>query len=165
MRMIFQTKRRFDERGIGLIETLLALGVAVIIVTSMVSLAIFTLRASLQNKLLLSGTQLASQEVELVRAYRDGRTWTEFLADVDGTNGIDCFASSCYMSNAGTLNVASGELILAEGTTEETRKSFGLIDVNGDKSLIRVAVTVSWTIGSDTRFAHNYTELSDWRGL
>ncbi|OGC47614.1 hypothetical protein A2886_02395 [candidate division WWE3 bacterium RIFCSPHIGHO2_01_FULL_42_13] len=153
-----------NERGIGLIETLLALGISIIIVTSMVSLAIFTLRASLENKLLLSGTQISNQEIELVRAYRDSRAWATFVADVSSP-GIDCFDSDCHMDNSAALSVESGAFIINEGSNEEITKSFRLTDINDDMSLVRVTVTVSWTIGSNTKYAHSYTELSDWRSL
>ena len=153
-----------DNRGIGLIETLLALGLSIIIVTSMVSLAIFTLRASLENKLLLSGTQIANQEIELIRAYRDSRAWDTFTAAVSPP-GLNCFNSDCHMNNSGTLSVAGGALVINQGSNEEITKSFRLTDVNNDMSLIRVAVTVSWTLGSSTKYTHSYTELSDWRSL
>ena len=87
---------RANELGIGLVETLIAIGITTIIVTSMVSLSIFTVRSSLQNKLTLEGTQLANQQIEQVRAFRDARTWAEFLAAVDGTDGADCFSTDCY---------------------------------------------------------------------
>ncbi|MBT6401317.1 hypothetical protein HN803_00215 [candidate division WWE3 bacterium] len=155
--------KKLNEKGLGLIETLLALGVAIIIVTSMVSLAIFTLRSSLQNKLLITGTQLANQEVELVRAYRDSHSWVDFIDEIDGSVSANCFVSDCYMDNVGVLTIESGEQVINAGSTEEIRKSFRLVDINGDQSLVRVAVTVSWQLGSDVKFAHNYTELSDWR--
>lgn len=157
--------KKINQKGIGLIETLLALAVSIIIVTSMVSLAIFTLRASLQNKLLLAGTQLANQEIELVRALRDTTPWEDFIDQIDGTSGAICIGAGneCHMSSSG-LTVEAGEQVINGGTTEEITKSFVLTDINGDQSLIRVSVTVSWQIGSDVKYAHNYTELSDWRG-
>ena len=156
--------KKLNQKGLGLIETLIALGVSIIIVTSMVSLAIFTLRASLQNKLLLTGTQQANQEIELVRAFRDGNTWQDFIDEIDGSVSANCFSGDCYMDSSGApLTIRSGEKVLDAGTTEEIRKSFRTVDVNGDQTLIRVAVTVGWTIGQDAKYAHNYTELSNWR--
>ena len=155
--------KKINQKGIGLIETLLALGVSIIIVTAMVSLAIFTVRASLQNKLLLTGTQLANQEIELVRAFRDSTSWEEFIDELDGTTGINCFTGDCYMTNTGVLVVNAGEQLINGGTVEEISKKFRLTDINGDQTLIRVAVTVGWQIGADAKYAHNYTELSGWR--
>jgi hypothetical protein len=155
------------QSGIGLIETLLALGVGIIVITAMVSLAVFTLRASIQNKLTLAGTQLANQEIELIRAFRDSQSWSEFIEDIDGTTGTDCFVDEnpggpCYMVG---LNMVPGELIIDEGKPTELKKSFTITDQDppGDESLVRVAVSVTWKIGSDTKSTHNYTELSNWR--
>lgn len=149
-----------NQKGIGLVETMLALGIGVIIITSMVSLSIFTLRSSLQNKLALEGSQLANQEIEQIRAFRDSQIWDEFLAAVDGTNGIDCFNTDCHMLG----QPVSGAAVSAQGTPEEISRSFRLSDQSGgDNAILRVAVTVSWRIGSDTKFAHSYTELSNWR--
>ncbi len=156
---------KLNQKGIGLVETLLALGVAVIIITSMVSLSIFTLRASLQNKLQITGTQLASQEIELVRALRDSMgTWEQFTDEVDGTTGPDCFANDCHMANAATPTVYSGKGILNEDTAEEIIKSFRITDQSsGNKTLLRVNVSITWKVGTDEKAAHTYTELSDWR--
>lgn len=154
-----------NQKGIGLVETLLALGVGVIIITSMVSLSIFTLRASLQNKLQITGTQLASQEIELVRALRDSMdTWEQFTDEIDGTTGPDCFANDCYMANAATPTVSSGKSIINEDTAEELTKSFRVTDQSGgNKTLLRVNVSVVWKVGTDVKSAYTYTELSDWR--
>lgn len=154
-----------SELGIGLVETMLALGIGLIIITAMVSLSIFTLRASVQNKLALAGTQAANQQTELVRAYRDSQpTWEAFVSAVDGTLGVNCFTSDCYMTESGVLTVVSGVRITNGGTVEELRKSFRLSDQSGGaKSLLRVSVNVSWQVGAETKYAHNYTELSSWR--
>ncbi|MBI2414475.1 hypothetical protein HYV31_01340 [candidate division WWE3 bacterium] len=154
-----------NESGIGLVETMLALGIGLIVITSMVSLSIFTLRSSLQNKLMLAGTQTATQQIELMRAFRDSKvSWDEFIADVDGTNGINCFTSDCHMIDSGVTTVVAGENTLNPNTAEELKKSFRLTDQSGGaKTLIRVSVNVSWKIGATTKYAHNYTELSGWR--
>jgi len=149
------------QSGIGLIETLLALGVGIIVITSMVSLAVFTLRASVQNKLSLASTQLANQEIELVRANRDAQSWEDFVDGIDGTSGPDCFNGTCYM--VGT-SIFSGQLVTDAGKPTELIKSFTVTDESGgSQELIRVAVTITWKIGGDTKSTNNYTELSNWR--
>jgi Tfp pilus assembly protein PilV len=155
-----------NQRGIGLVETMLALGIGLIIITSMVSLSIFTLRASLQNKLAFNGTQSVNQQVELVRAYRDSLdTWGEFVQSLDGTLGLNCFTSDCHMNESGVLTVLSGQLVSFSGTPEEMRKSFRVSDQSGGaKTLLRISATASWRVGAATKYANNYTELSDWRG-
>src|SRR5690606_10904067 len=142
--------KKRDERGIGLVETMLALGIGVIIITSMVSLAIFTMRTSLQNKLNLEGTQLANQEIERVRAFRDSRTWATFLADIDGSNGIDCFATDCHMVEGSSPTVGAGVYVIGQGTPQELRRSFRITDQSGGQdALLRISVTVNWRVGAD----------------
>lgn len=156
--MIVSMKNIRNEKGIGLIETLLALGVGIIVITSMVSLAVYTVRASLQSQLRLEGAQKASQEIELVRAFRDSTDWDTFIARMDSEN---CFTGSCYMDS--TPISLSGEQTIGSGAKAIT-KYFTLQDLSGgDRTLIRVSVTVTWQIGSETKYAHNYTELSNWR--
>lgn len=156
--MIARMKNIKNEKGIGLIETLLALGVGIIVITSMVSLAVYTVRASLQSQLRLEGAQKASQEIELVRAYRDSTDWDTFIARMESEN---CFTSTCYMDT--TPIALSGEQKIGSGAKEIT-KYFVLQDLSGgDRTLIRVSVTVTWQIGAETKYAHNYTELSNWR--
>ena len=67
------------EKGIGLIETIAAMGVAMIIVTSIVSLSVYTLRASTTSKLMIMGSKYATEELERLRAKRDNtNTWLSF---------------------------------------------------------------------------------------
>lgn len=148
-----------NQSGIGLVETLLAIGVAIIVITSMVSLALFTLRASLTNKLALAGTQRANQEIEQVRAYRDSNAWNDFLSGVNGGTGPDCFGLDCHMENG----VPAPDIKTEGSGNTALNRSFRLTDVNGDSSLIGVSVTVSWQIGQDNKATHNYTEFSNWR--
>lgn len=152
-------KKLKNQKGIGLIETLLAIGVGIIVITSMVALAVYTMRASLQSQLALKGSQLASQEIELVRAYRDNQPWDTFITQMESSS---CFTGSCYMSSAGPT-VTSGQYTEGSGAKAIT-KFFTLQDLSGgSKTLVRVNVTVTWQIGTDTKYAHNYTELSNWR--
>lgn len=150
-----------NEKGIGLIETLLAIGVGIIVITSMVALAVFTVRASLQSQLALKGSQLASQEIELVRSYRDQKdSWSAFK-----TGMADCFTGHCSMTSEANVVNSEGE----QGTgAKKIVKYFTLEPLPAgtpidDADIVRVNVTVNWQIGTDPKSAHNYTELSNWR--
>ena len=156
-------KQKFNEKGIGLVETLIALGVALVVITALVSLSVFTLRTSTQSKLLLQSSNLVNEEVELVRAFRDVNSWSTFIAAVQG-----CDTGDCYI-DLSPISVVSGQETSGTGTDQVIRY-FRVSDplepggdVNGTENLIRVSVTVTWFVGDDQKFAHSYTELSNWR--
>jgi hypothetical protein len=153
------------EEGIGLVETVLALGLSIIVITSMVSLSVFTLRSTTSSKLLLQSSKLANEELELVRAYRDAHDWDTFVAMMGTCEG----PATCHVTTGGGLGVStSAETVNVGGTTNVTRYFYasdagggGSID-SGD-NLIGISVVLSWTLGGETKYAHNYTELSNWR--
>lgn len=154
-----------NQKGVGLIETLIALGISVAVITALVSLAVFTLRSSTQNKLLLQSSKLVNEELELVRAYRDSVDWATFVGAMQSNN---CNTGTCNMS-VSPLQVNSGTETIGSGLEQLTR-SFQITDplevggsLDGDENLVRVEVTVSWQVGGETRSAYNYTELSSWR--
>lgn len=153
---------KLNQRGIGLVETLAALGITMIILTSLVSLALFTLRVSLNSKLLLQGTKLASQEIELVRAARDNAvSWSGFINDIRNVKG--CNSNQCYMTDS--LQVVTGQFETNPGNPDNITRSFTIEDRSGDWSIIRVRVTVSWEVGGMVKHSYNYTDLSNWREL
>jgi len=154
---------KINQKGIGLVETLAALSITIIVVTSLVSLSLFTLRTSLNSRLMLQGTKIASQEIELVRAARDSlASWDDdFIAAL---NAAGCFGGSCYMT--ANLVVMPGYYDTSPGSPENINKRFTVEDRSGgDFSVIRVKVTVSWVVGGQTKYAYNYTDLSNWREL
>jgi len=142
------------SRGIALVEVIAALGIAVVVITALVSLSIFTLRSSLRSKLMLEGTKIANRELELVRAYRDTNTWDDFT---DGV--ILCEDSDCSMDLSGTIVNYSSSV---QGTGVETiTRSFTVNFISSD--MVRINVTVTWNIGSDVKGAYLYTDLTNWR--
>jgi Tfp pilus assembly protein PilV len=151
------------QAGIGLIEVIVALGIAVVVITALVSLSVFTLRSSLQSKLLLEGTKIANREIELVRAYRDqSLSWAAFI------NGMDNCFTSCYMSLDG-LVVNSGVGVENSGL-EQVEHFFraeslsGTIVTASDQE-VRIEVTARWNIGGELKQTQIFTDLTNWRGL
>jgi Tfp pilus assembly protein PilV len=141
------------EKGIALVEVIAALGIAVIVITSLVALSLSTMRASLRSKLLLEGSKMANREIELVRAYRDGNTWEDFMKLVN-----DCNLTVCSMVvNGSGYNKNSTD----EGSgTEKITRSFTAVDNGG---IVRVSVSVVWTVGSESHGAYIQTDLTNWR--
>lgn len=171
--MQLATRKKLNEEGIGLVEVIFALGISIVIITSLVSLALFTLRSSLNSKLLLQGSKLANQELEYVRVLRDISVesssvgWAgfiDYIRDCSPPNGY------CYVANLGGLNpISSSVRTVSIGSTTVTIY-FLASETDGDviggsdyPDVVRISVSASWNIGGQTKSVHNYTDLSNWR--
>lgn len=143
-----------NKKGIALVEVIAALGIAVVVITALVSLSIFTLRSSLRSKLMLEGTKIANRELELVRAYRDSNTWADFVYGV-----ANCVNSDCSMDLSGTL-VNNSPTVQGSGV-EAISRSFRVNFISDDT--VRVSVAVTWDVGDDAKGAYLYTDLTNWR--
>ncbi len=166
--MIYVRKIKLNnESGIGIVEVIAALGVSVVVLTSLVALSIFSLRSSLHSKLQLEGTKFANRELELVRAFRD--TPPEWENGTDGflDQVMGCTAASpCHMLFTGGLTVGSGSTTEGNGAETITRqftasRTDGTQLQSGDET-VRISVTVSWEVGTDTKYARLYTDLTNW---
>ncbi len=160
MKKPYKKKLKYQS-GIALVEVIASLGIAVLAITALVSLSISTLRTSLESKLLLEGSKVANKQMELVRAYRDSRSWDEFITGVEGCD------TACNLVG-GTLSGGSG----ASGTssTEKIYFQFIATDTNGvdidpgsPPDVVRISVSTKWVIGDKVKGAYVYTDLSNWR--
>jgi hypothetical protein len=160
-----------NEKGIGLIETIAAMGVAMIIVTSIVSLSVYTLRASTTSKLMIMGSKYATEELERLRAKRDTtNTWLSFYNSV--VPACDTVGEYCYInSSLGIAQAVSttGEVINTGGG-ENMRRYFWVTNPNGGglsptQNILRFNVRVTWVVGGQTKNTYIYTDLSNWRNL
>jgi hypothetical protein len=145
-----------NEKGMGLVEVIAAFGISVVVITSLVSLAIYTTRSTLNSKLLLEGTKIASREMERVRAYRDSTDWvTTFRPSV-----IPCVAN-CYISSGAVSNTYGTETI--DG--QPVRYYFTAVgkDAGPNYNIIRISVTASWNVGGVTKTTKVYTDLTNWQ--
>lgn len=156
-----------NQFGIGLVETIVALGVSVVIIVALVSLSLFVLRASLQSKLLLQSSELANEQVQLLKAYRDSEGWTDFISALPG-----CTSSTrCYISiPGGTFTVASGDRVLNPNTPGQLNIGFFATDLDSGGNVllttqqVRISVVASWYLGSDIQSTYLYTDLTNWQG-
>jgi hypothetical protein len=156
------------EDGVGIVEVIAALGLSIIVLTSLVSLSLFTVRSSLQSKLLLEGTKLANKQLELVRAARDSATYWENGSDGFLNQVIPCVPGSpCHMDSS-TLLVDGSSDIIDPGTAEEIEILFTASDPNDGGNLVttdeevRISVIVRWTVAGDNKYARLYTDLTNW---
>ena len=152
------------QKGIALVEVIVALGISLMVITSLVSLSIFTLRTSTQSKLLLEGTKTANSEMELIRAYRDTSvSWEAFVNDTKACN------TGCSIDRTNqTIDYASA--VQNAGTLEEITRVFYVTTPAGgellnDDQVARITVTISWRVGAQTKSTSVYTDLTNWRGL
>ncbi len=150
------------QSGIGLIEVIAALGISTVIITSLVSLSIFTLRSSLRSKLLLESSKTSNRELELVRAYRDKNTWTDFK-----TNMASCRDNFCCMKFdasgiiAGTCYGDRETAVVIENLkADETMRGFKTQETD---DVIEVTVLVNWRDGKDVKSTSLHTELTNWQ--
>jgi hypothetical protein len=165
-------KKHFnDQKGMGLVEVIAAFTISIVVITSLVSLALTTMRSSLSSKLLLEGTKIATREIERVRALRDSSiNWAQFIDDVDSSDGdgVDCTCDSspcvkrCSMSLT-PLSVSSGSTNETIDTQVVTRYFNITKDANDPNNIVRVSVFVTWDIGGQTKSTHVYTDLSNWQ--
>ena len=154
------------SKGIALVEVIAALGIAVVVITSLVSLSLFTLRSSLSSKLQLQGTKVATRESELIRSYRDnaGVPWASFVDAVKGCTD----SSKCCMKSDGSGLQPGG--VCTDGTGAElVTRSFTASKLDGFTPLasgddaVRINIVATWTIGGQEKTTHLYTDLTNWR--
>ena len=167
----------------GLIEVMLAMGIAAVASVAMISLLIRSSRASLQSELMIRATEVAARELDYVRALRDTYSWTEFVKIVNGDDaakGANCVPASvggtamCHVDTTSGHSV--GKVVGYVNTTGSpptprdlkwffyVTESDGSIAVTESSTSLRVHVQVEWTIGKENQYTHIYTDLSNWRG-
>ncbi|NMB70345.1 hypothetical protein GYA27_04055 [candidate division WWE3 bacterium] len=158
--------KRLNNKGIGLVEVIAALGITLMTITALVSLALYTMRTSLQSKLTLEGSKIATREIELVRAYRDRSvTWADFLTGITSTNcEVNPGSGLCHMDDVNLIPVAAAGLDTVDN--QSVTRSF-TVDIDpygtGDTNIVYITVTVSWEIVGRTHQTNLYTYLTNWR--
>jgi hypothetical protein len=163
---ILRKSQNKKSKGIALVEVIAALGIAVVVLTAMVSLTLFTVRASLNSKLLLEGSKAVTEESELLRVYRDtnASSWSTFIATMQSCDeGVNC-----CMGSSGTSVLTNQICYRNQGTIEEIRMYFTVTNQSGgaltsSDTSVKVSVTASWVVGGATKNTHLYTDLTNWR--
>lgn len=147
-----------NEDGIGLVEVLASLAIAIIVITSLVSLSLFSVRTSVQSNLVLEATKLGNSQMELFRAYRDSLdSWNTFLS-----NTASCQASSCYINTS--LQVVAGQGVYSTTSTSTLDDiNYRLSYTRATEDVLNVTVTVSWREAGGTKSTNFYTTLTNWK--
>lgn len=153
--MQLKTHLSNNNKGIGLVETILALGIAVVVITALVSLAVYTLRSSQQSKYLLEGSKLATEHVELLRLYKDNAGWSTFTGAVGACTG----ATHCSTDGIDVVNTPA-TIQLSNNTSVQRYFTVDLSVTN----VVRVTSIVEWQVGPDTKTTTIITDITNWRG-
>ena len=171
-----------NQDGIGLVEVILAFGVAVMVTVAMVSLGAYVLRVSTESSRLTQGTRLANQELESIRVARDlyvssaVLSWEDFYNAVLGGGAVPVCNLTCTASDC-SCGTNSCNVVLS-GSTATIRKSpqrivdsitvcFGAraVPPSGVRDLEKIDIVsvASWSIGGHQKSALNYTRLTNWK--
>lgn len=146
--------------GIGLVEVILALGVAIISITALVSMSIFSTRASLEAKLSLRASELGKQQLELIRAYRDTNAWS----DATSYSFVQQFGmcNECYMDGT---SLQTGSKTTSDGITYSFKSEAESVPAGEVPDVVNVTVHVSWMVGNNARDINLYSSFSNWQEL
>jgi len=133
------------EAGQSLIEAIIALGVAVIVITALINLSLVSLHSSQSGRNQLKAQNLANQGLERVRALRD-----ESWANLPDTG-------TYRLTPTGLEAIEEGEL--GETVDIFTRKIY-IRAVDGQK--IQVTSLVIWVEGGQEQEAEVTSFLTNW---
>lgn len=149
-----------NNQGMGLVEVIAALGIAVVVITALVSLTIYTLRASLESTLLLEGTKYANREAELLRAYKSSSTvsWSTFVSRV-----ASCTANtSCHM-RPDASGIDNGPAYENQGSNNQVSREFYTVDTSSSSNISHFVIVSKWRIAGMSKETYLYIDLSNWQ--
>ncbi|MBN1162669.1 hypothetical protein JXA34_02915 [Patescibacteria group bacterium] len=163
-----------NQKGIGLVEVIAALGISVVVITSLVALTIFTLRSSQRSKIALESQKQANKMLEVVRAFRDSVEWAgepDRFLDILQTNGCHTSGQACKISTTGDVFTVSNYIPQdpMTFTPEQVDTYFTAVDaVNGGltpgtTTILRVSVYSVTRVGNQVKTHNLYTDLTNWR--
>jgi len=161
--MLIQWRR--NKKGISIVEILIVIAIVGIGLTSLLGVAVFSLKRSIARKETVRADALAQDTIEVVRNFRDGTTW-----DIDGL-GTLITGISYYPQKTGDT---PPEWTLIQGEEQITIFSrkvvFGDVrrDANddivvsggtNDPDTRRIIVTISWK----DKESKIITYLTNWK--
>ncbi|MCR4324113.1 MAG: hypothetical protein NUV69_00290 [Candidatus Curtissbacteria bacterium] len=156
MKLFFENLKR--KEGQSLIEVVVALGVVIVLITSLVSTSLLTQRGARGAKANTQATKLAEQSLEKMRVFRDRRGFSAL---------VNNSSANCYILDStnpdpsawalSTANCPPGENVVLDNITFTRRIQ---VSSSGQNKLI--VVTVSWQDSAGTQTVTNSTILSNW---
>lgn len=153
--MMIRIKKRLPanpsgSRGQSLIETVLAIAIAIIVIVALVSLATFALRFSRSAYLRSQANKLANSGMELFRYQRD-------------IAGLETLSEGHYLidPNGVLADLPGGGYASIGGSLTPFERLMYVRDLGDDRR--QVTVTVRWKEGADYRQIILSSYLSNWR--
>jgi len=141
--------KKLSESGQTLIELVISLGLVTIVVTALIGIGVMALKTAISARNRVVAAKLASEELELVRAYRDANGFTKLHDDFLGL----CTAP-CYVSGG---SIFSG----TETVGGIFSRFFTLGDAGAGK--LEVEATTQWAESGGTKSVSVTSYLADWR--
>lgn len=147
-----------NQQGLGLVEVIAALGISVVVITSLLSLTLYSLRTSLNSTLLMEGTKAANRQMELIRAYRDSpaTTWAVFTYNI----GM-CVGNTQCSINPTTVSLETHETTVSTGGT--VIHTYFTSTYDSTNNVAHVTVTSTWSIGGQQKSTYVYTDFTNWQ--
>jgi Tfp pilus assembly protein PilV len=155
-----------SKRGFGLAEVLLASGVLILVVTSIVALSRFVIRGYSLAAGRTQAVYLAQEGLEMVRNVRDS-FWidanpnTHFTSLAPGTYRVAWSTTDRrFELQSGTETITLGSLAFQRTITVS---DVSQVDATLDPYMKKVVVTVSWTEGGRSWSVSTETYLTNWK--
>ncbi|OGM13703.1 hypothetical protein A3A76_02585 [Candidatus Woesebacteria bacterium RIFCSPLOWO2_01_FULL_39_23] len=144
-------------RGQSMVEVVFAIGIAAIILTTVVSVSVSSVRNSTFSKLNSQANRYAQDLSEWLRRQRD-LDWATFKAKAN-TTGI----TYCFKTPNPTAWPASGVCGSSDFMTGTKFIRQAKLSLPSTDPLVLSEVTVSWTDSQGTHSVVSITKLVDWR--
>lgn len=150
-----QLQKRIDNKGIGLVETLLAVVFAVSLIVSLVTLANFNIRTALINTETQRSISSANQLIELLRSKKD-TNFSNFYNFVAGS----CVNNFCFVDSS------SGDITVGNPTPLNGGNPVSVFKVElstTDPEEIKINIITKWKISNKDFSSPISTVFTNWR--
>lgn len=135
-----------QESGFIFLEIIIAVALMGIVLMTLLQVAFLALNISINIQQTLRASNLMKEEIEALRSYRDGNTWSNFTTVSYGgsNNYYFSLSSGSWVRNSGTeaVSIFSRKVVF----DQVYRDGSGNIASSGtlDNDTIKATVTVSW---------------------
>jgi type II secretory pathway pseudopilin PulG len=145
--------KKINNQGIGLVESLIAIALAIILIVSLLTLTNFNIRNSLLVTENQDAINSANNLLENLRSLKDSN-FTTFLNTV---------SANCLRSNNKICSVTSG--VVTEASINLDNQSpysyFNIVKVSDNE--VQIFILTQWKVGNNVFSSPLQTTFSNWR--